>query len=131
MFGMKAKPNSGALAKRVRQISETQAAVPAGPADPVANKREPRAPSFKPGKLTFITGERMDVVVTNISPRGARVEFVRNTRIPDCVMLTEPMSGSRKWAYVSWQTWGMAGLEFVGRDAGGSAHCPPRDNEEF
>lgn len=33
-------------------------------------------------------------------------------------MLTEPMSGVKKWAYVSWQTWGVAGLEYVGARRG-------------
>jgi hypothetical protein len=129
MFGIRSKTVSGALAKRVRQISE--ATRPASLANPAAAQREVRAPSFKPGKLTFIGGERMDVMVTNLSSRGARIEYVRGTRIPDCVELTEPLTGLKKWAYVSWQTYGMAGLEFVGRAPAASAHYPPLDEEDF
>jgi hypothetical protein len=131
MFGLRSKPVSGALAKRVRQIAETTRSAVVVTAEPISAKREERTPAFRPGKLTFIGGERMDVMVTNLSSRGARVEFVRGTRIPDCVELTEAMTGTRKWAYVSWQTYGMAGLEFVGREPSANAHYPPLDEEEF
>jgi hypothetical protein len=128
VFGTRSRSVSAHLATRVRKIAETTRPVPAAPA--AAAKRELRAPSFKPGTLTFVGGEKLSVMVTNISDRGARVEYVRGTRIPDCVQLTEPMSGTKKWAYVSWQTWGMAGLEFVGRDPSGKPFYPPQHEDE-
>lgn len=127
MFGTRSKSVSGALAARVRKIAETTRPAPRAP---VAAKRQVRAPSFKPGTLTFVGGERLSVMVTNISDRGARVEYVRGTRIPECVQLIEPMTGTKKWAYVSWQTWGMAGLEFVGRDPSGKPFYPPQHEDE-
>ena len=54
----------------------------------------------------------MNVVVKNISDTGARIEFVRSIYLPDRVKLTA--RGTSRWAYVTWQTGGVAGLQFVG-----------------
>lgn len=115
MIGRKPKAISEGLAQRVRKVAETASTTPAA-ADPSIGKREPRASSFRPGTLAFMTGEKIDVVVKNISTTGARVEFVRNTRLPERVLLTEPLMGVKKWAYVTWETLGVAGLRFVDRD---------------
>ena len=63
--------------------------------------------------LAFITGERVDVVVKNVSDTGARVEFMRDIQLPDRVLLSEPTLRLKTWAYVIWQTRGAAGLQFV------------------
>lgn len=110
MFARKSHTLSVALAARVRKIAETPAIVQPRPA---FGKRQPRVAGFKPGTLTFHGGERVDVVVKNLNANGARVEFIRGTRLPERVQLTEPSHGIRKWAHVTWQTWGVAGLEFV------------------
>lgn len=110
LFGKKSTTNIQALAQRVRKVAETASFVPE---DPAVGNREPRAASFKPGKLTFQGGERVAVVVKNVSRSGARVEFVRTDRLPERVMLTEPLQGLNTWAYVTWQTLGAAGLKFV------------------
>jgi hypothetical protein len=115
---MLGRKTSRALAERVRKISETPPPRATGPADPLASKRAVRKPSFRPGTLTFMNGDRLDCVVTNVSGMGAEVRFVRASHLPERVLLSEPMSGMRKWAYVSWQTWGVAGLQFVGAKAG-------------
>lgn len=112
MFGKKSTSNPHALAQRVRKVAETASFVPA---DPTVGQREQRAPAFKPATLTFQGGERMAVVVKNVSRSGARVEFVRSDRLPERVMLTEPLQGLNTWAYVTWQTMGVAGLKFVAR----------------
>jgi hypothetical protein len=114
MIRRKPKAIPDALAQRVRKVAETPSFVP-GPAVPTIGNRELRAPAFRPGTLTFMGGERIEVVVKNISATGARVEFVRNTRLPERVLLTEPLMGVNKWAYVTWETWGVAGLKFVER----------------
>ena len=83
-------------------------------ADPAAAKREVRKPSFRPGTVAFMTGERMSVMVTDVSEKGARVRFVRRGLLPERVQLIEPLQGINTWGYVAWQNAGEAGLRFVG-----------------
>jgi hypothetical protein len=126
VFGNHFKSVSDRLGARVRKIAEAPA--PAPTVIPASSRQE-RAPTYKPGTLTFVGGERLPVMVTNVSDHGCRVEYVRGTRIPDCVQLTDPVSGTKKWAYVTWQTWGMAGLQFVGRNPR-KAFYPPQHEDE-
>ncbi len=112
MLGRKQSPLSAALSARMQRIAETQAYAPVRPADQKFGKRAIRADAWRPATISFQTGERIDVVVKNISDTGARIEFVRSTYLPDRVRLTA--QGTSRWAYVTWQTWGMAGLRFVG-----------------
>jgi hypothetical protein len=104
---------SDPLADRMRKI----AAVPAEEVNyssvTPGEKRAERKPTFKSATVTTIGGERIDVVVKNISDTGARIEFVRDVALTDRVMLSEPTLRIRTWAYVIWQTRGAAGLQFV------------------
>jgi len=101
------------LADRMRKI----AAVPVEETNyssvATGEKRAVRKPTFKSATLTLLGGERLDVVVKNISDTGARIEFVRDVHLTDRVMLSEPTLRLRTWAYVIWQTRGAAGLQFV------------------
>lgn len=117
MLGRKSRTISGVLRDRVRRIAEAPSTAPAGPQKAVFGKRPPRAPAFRPAQLTFMHGERLDVVVKDLNAAGARIEFVRGTGLPERVLLTEPRQGLRKWAHVTWQAWGVAGLAFVEPDA--------------
>ncbi len=76
-------------------------------------KRAERKPTFKSATVTTLGGERVDVVVKNISVTGARVEFLRDVALTDRVILSEPTLRIKTWAYVVWQTRGAAGLQFV------------------
>ena len=112
MFGRKQTPLSATLSQRMQRIAETPASAPERGAAQTFGKLATRADAWRPGTISFQTGERIDVVVKNISDTGARIEFVRSTYLPDRVSLTA--QGTSRWAYVTWQTWGMAGLQFVG-----------------
>jgi hypothetical protein len=105
MFG-KPPPRHGALADRVRQIAQ---------ASPVkgADKRDPRQSLFRNGVLTFDDGERMSVVIKDLSDSGARVEFFVNRPLPELMTLSEPMLKLRRRVRVVWQRDGAAGLAFV------------------
>ena len=106
-----AKPDP--LAQRMRKIAAvSQEEVTYSTVKP-GEKRSERKPTFKSASLAFITGERVDVVVKNVSETGARVEFMRDMQLPDRVMLSEPTLRLKTWAYVVWQTRGAAGLQFV------------------
>jgi hypothetical protein len=112
MLGRKQKPISATLAQRMQRIAATPAFAPERVAVQTFGKRAIRADAWRPGTISFQTGERMDVVVKKISDTGARIEFVRSTYLPDRVKLTA--QGTSRWAYVTWQTWAVAGLQFVG-----------------
>ncbi len=112
MLGRKSTPKTGAFAERVKRISE--AAPSFERTAPEATKREIRKPSFRPGTVAFMTGERLSVMVTDLSATGARVRFVRRGLLPERVQLIEPLQGINKWGYVAWQTTHEAGLRFVG-----------------
>lgn len=112
MFGRKQTAPSQMLSQRMQRIAATPAFAPERVAAQPFGKRAIRAVAWRPGTISFQTGERMDVVVKNISDTGAKVEFVRSTYLPDRVKLTA--QGQSRWAYVTWQTWGVAGLQFVG-----------------
>lgn len=111
MLGTNRKIAAAVLATRVNRIAQAPTYTPPKPADVKFGKRAQRKIAWRPATLSFQSGERMDVVVKNISETGARIEFVRSTYLPDRVKLSA--QGISKWAYVSWQTWGVAGLHFV------------------
>jgi hypothetical protein len=111
MLGRKQTPLSATLSQRMQRIAATPAFAPERVAVQKFGKRANRVDAWRPGTISFQTGERMDVVVKNISETGARIEFVRSTYLPDRVKLTA--QGTSRWAYVTWQTWGVAGLQFV------------------
>jgi hypothetical protein len=112
MLGRKHASVSKTLSLRMQRIAETPGYAPARRVAQSFGKRAIRADAWRPGTISFQTGERMDVVVKNISDTGARIEFIRSTYLPDRVKLTA--HGASRWAYVTWQTWGIAGLQFVG-----------------
>jgi hypothetical protein len=111
MLGTKRNTVSKSLAARVTRIAQAPTYTPPKPVEVKFGKRDQREISWRPAILSFQSGERMDVVVKNISETGARIEFVRSTYLPDRVKLSA--QGINKWAYVTWQTWGVAGLHFV------------------
>lgn len=106
-----AKPDP--LADRLRKIAGASAEETVYSTVTTGEKRSERKSTFKAATLSFITGERVDVVVKNVSDTGARVEFLRDIELPDRVMLSEPTLRLKTWAYVIWQTRGAAGLQFV------------------
>lgn len=101
------------LAQRMRKIADVSHEEVTYKGATTSEKRSERKPTFKAATLTLISGERIDVVVKNVSETGARIEFMRDLTLPDRVMLSEPTLRLRIWAYVAWQERGKAGLEFV------------------
>lgn len=77
------------------------------------NKRAVRHPTFKQATITTRGGERIAVVVKNISDTGARIEYMRDAALGDHVLLSEPTLRIKTWAEVMWETRGAAGLKFV------------------
>lgn len=101
------------LAQRMRKIADVPVEEVTYSSVTPGEKRSDRKPTFKGATLAFITGERVDVVVKNVSDTGTRVEFMRDIQLPDRVLVSEPTLRLKTWAYVIWQTRGTAGLQFV------------------
>lgn len=113
MFSRKQTPLSGTLAQRVHRIATGPASATAPCVGRRFGKRSSRPPgSRRPGTITFQTGRSIDVVVTDICATGAKIEFVPDVRLPDRVQLAA--LGNSRWAYVTSETRGAAGLQFVG-----------------
>lgn len=104
------------LADRMRKISAQPALEDDAykPDRTLQNRnRAPRQLTFKQGTITMQGGERMDVVVKNLSDTGARIEYFRKVHLTEMVVLSEPTMRIKTRARVMWQTDGAAGLQFV------------------
>ena len=97
------------MADRVRQLGQAKPRSIA----PTTKPREPREAHFRDGTLTLDDGERLRVVIKDLSASGARVEFVVHRQLPAVVTLSEPTRKLRRQAHVVWQRDGVAGLWFV------------------
>ncbi len=101
------------LADRMRKIAAVPAEEMIYSSVHPGEKRAERKQTFKSATVTTLGGERVDVVVKNVSATGARIEFLRDIQLTDRVMLCEPTLRIKTWAYVVWQTRGAAGLQFA------------------
>lgn len=113
MFKKSDNKGSDPLANRMRKIAAVPVEETTYSSLATGEKRAEREPTFKSATLTMLSGERVDVIVKNISETGARIEFVRDVSLTDRVLLSEPTMRIKIWAYVIWQTRGAAGLQFV------------------
>lgn len=119
MVGKKDTPN---LTDRIRGVSGAAkpglrpAMTPSGP--PVVKsgrnkRRSERKSTFKQSVLILATGERLNVVLKNISDHGALIGFFSGGgTIAGRAQLIEPSTGLKKWARVIWRDQNSAGLEF-------------------
>ena len=106
-----------ALAARVASVS-------GGPAsdtrqnDARSSKNSPpqrhatREPKYRQGVLRLGFGELLQVMVKDLSPTGAQVEFFRRVTLTDEVIFSVPFLISNVKARVVWQEQGSAGLSF-------------------
>jgi hypothetical protein len=85
---------------------------PAEPDSFVERRGEERRPAFQEAILELEDYYRLRAVITNLSSRGARVEYSTRTDLPFRVRLNAPLLKLKCWARVVWQRDGCAGLEF-------------------
>ena len=108
------------MADRVRHVGERKVA-PAYEPPPLPEKaswtkpkdRAAREPLFRNGVLVLGSGQRLSVIIKNLSATGARIDFFVKTELPDEVMLNEPTLKLMTRARVVWRLEGSAGLEFI------------------
>ena len=115
------KHSSDLLAARMRSATAgTKSPAPRvfasgkAPAKPNRNRRqEERKDAFKQGLLVSETGERIDVVLKNMTPSGARVDFFRGaTTLDRHADLYIPTLGLKRKVLVVWKDQNSAGLKF-------------------
>jgi hypothetical protein len=110
-------PEPSALADRLKKIATTKAPPIEFAGQPVRKGprpvREERRSVFKNGVLDMIGGGKLDVVVKNVTSKGARIEFHERILLPAEVNFVSSMLGIRKRARVVWQEENSAGLEFI------------------
>lgn len=117
MFG-KSKPPKDQLTSRIRAVTAAPSAASASSHIPYhapqrEKNRNPRDPVFRNATLQLDDTERLAVVIKNMSPTGARVEYFTKRELPPVVTLLESTMKLRQRARVVWQRDGVAGLEFI------------------
>ena len=78
----------------------------------IERRREERRPVFQEATLVLEDRYRLRAVITNLSSRGARVEYSTRMDLPFRLRVSAPMLKLNCWARVVWQHDGSAGLEF-------------------
>lgn len=93
------------LARRASSAPEPARAPEAAPADE-------GCPVFQEAALLLEDYHHVRVVITNLSPRGARIAFSARMDLPFRVRLVATTLKLKCWARVVWQNEGAAELEF-------------------
>jgi hypothetical protein len=76
------------------------------------NKRTKRDLVFRAGVLSLPNGEKVQVVLKNVSPTGARIEFMQKIDLPAEVRLSAPTLNLNGMVHIAWQEEGAAGIKF-------------------
>jgi hypothetical protein len=76
-------------------------------------QRSQRMAVYKQGLAILAHGEKLPVVIRNLSTTGCRIEYFQNIRLEGRILVTEPSIPLRQFADVVWQGEGASGVEFV------------------
>jgi hypothetical protein len=108
---MRKSGNGSALVDRVKAIADR----PTLARESAGSTRSQRTPTFKQATLMLEHGERLPVVIKNLSKTGARVEFFQNRvlEVNDFVRRSEQSTVLNRNARVIWKRPGLLGLTFV------------------
>lgn len=101
------------LNDRLKAISTRAAAPPEIEVATPPSRRRERKSTFRQGVLILALGERLPVVIKNLSDSGARVEFFQNTKLAGHARLMEQSLGLDRHARIVWQRQGQVGLKFI------------------
>lgn len=106
-------PGETALERRLKAIA-ARTAPPADAYETVStsHRRPARAPTYKPAVLILSGGEKLPVIIKNLSDTGAKIEFFQNRELIGEVRLVEQSVGLNAEAEITWQEAGMIGLRF-------------------
>ncbi len=111
------KKNQGgsALTDRIKAVSGHDTSEERSYVDTHIRKgdRAKRDPTYKQATIQLRGGERLPVVVKNVSDTGARIEFFKDIPLSDVVYLIEPTLNIQTWCDVVWEEDNSAGLHFI------------------
>jgi hypothetical protein len=110
------KPASPMLAARLTDRMRTIREAPACEVHLDVSSRTVRMPRravYRPATLVLEQGERLDVVIRDISASGVKVAFFRQTPISEMVLIDEASLPLKRWGKVVWQRDGASGLYFI------------------
>lgn len=115
MLGKKNAKRAGVLTDRIKAISDPNAHAETEYVDThIRNDgRAKREPTYKQATIQMRTGERVPVVVKNVSATGARIDYFKSVPLSDVVYLIEPTLDIATWCDVIWERDNSAGLRFL------------------
>lgn len=121
------KPNM--LGDRLKAIADVKP--PEAYEDAPRDVRAQRDAVFKPAIAVTAFGEKVPVVIKNISETGARVEFFQNRPLKERLLLSESSLALRCWAEVVWEGDNAVGLRFTRGDTveGAAGNVPVRPSK--
>lgn len=114
MFRKNATTRPNLLGDRLKAISEARP--PEEYAYQQCDLRAQRNTVFKPAIALTAFGEKVPVVIKNISESGARVEFFQNRSLKERLLLSESSLALQCWADVVWEGDNAVGLRFLHGD---------------
>lgn len=111
----KKKNQGGALTDRIKAVTGHDVSEERSYVDTHIRKgdRALRDPTYKQATVQLRGGERLPVVVKNVSDTGARIDFFKDVALSDVVYLIEPTLDIRTWCDVVWEEDNSAGLHFL------------------
>lgn len=123
-------PKPNLLGDRLKAIAEVKAPENYEDSQP-RDVRAQRDPVFKPAIAVTAFGEKVPVVIKNISETGARVEFFQRQPLRERLLLSESSLALRCWAEVVWEGENAVGLRFTRGDTveGAKGHGPARTSK--
>jgi hypothetical protein len=76
-------------------------------------QRARRSPVYKQGVAVLSHGEKLPVVIKNLSATGCRIEYFQAAHLEGRILILEPSVPLRQWGDVVWQGDGASGIAFV------------------
>ena len=106
--------NFDKMAQRLASIAAAKPLLVVAPPPKAPPRRnEKRQAVYRFGRLTVAGGVRLDCIIADISPNGAKVELDGASSLPELLTLKVVMTGETRRARVAWKRDHSAGLSFV------------------
>jgi hypothetical protein len=102
------------LVKRLKSIAASSG--PSSYEDAPRNQRAPRSAIYRQATATLQGGEKIAIVIKNLSTTGCRIEFFKQTLLTPRIVIDEQSMSLHVEAHVKWQGEGAAGLRFIGAE---------------
>lgn len=102
------------IAQRIAAIAAAKPVNSQAPsAKSAARRKEERRPVYRQGRIIIDRRARIECIIVDASPHGARVEFDGAFSLPEFVLLKVVITGETRRARVVWKRENAAGLSFL------------------